>query len=90
MLGSEDVQILSKMLQALRTTAESHLGHSIDSALAATPNLVALYRGDVKDAFEYVGLKSLDNDSMLLRLFHETAAAAASNGIELCGNCADK
>ena len=88
--ASEDVGTLSVMLQALRDAAESYLGHEISSALAATPNLVALYQEDVDDAFEYVGLKSLDDPNPLFRMFHETAAAAASYGIGLCHDYTDR
>jgi hypothetical protein len=87
--ASEDVSTPSKTLRALRDAAEWHVGQNIDSVLAAAPNLVALYLEDIEDSFEYVGLESLDNDNMLLRLFHETIAAAASNGIGLCRSEAD-
>lgn len=88
--ASEDVGTLSVMLQALRDAAESYLGHEISSALAATPNLVALYQEDVDDAFEYLGLESLDDPNPLFRMFHETAAAAASYGIGLCHDYTDR
>lgn len=88
--ASEDVGTLSVMIQALRDAAESYLGHEISSALAATPNLVALYQEDVDDAFEYLGLKSLDDPNPLFRMFHETAAAAASYGIGLCHDYTDR
>ena len=77
------------MLKALRAAAESFLGHDISSALAATPNLVALYQEDVDDAFEYIGLKSLDDPNPLFRMFHESAAAAASAGLGLCQDYTD-
>lgn len=50
--ASEDVGILADMLGDLRTAAEEYLGSSIYYALAACPNLVALYREDIEDAFE--------------------------------------
>lgn len=78
------------MLKALRAAAESYLEQNISSALAATPNLVALYQEDVDDAFEYIGLKSLDDPNPLFRMFHESAAAAASYGIGLCQNYTDE
>ena len=64
--ASEDVGTLSVMLRALRDAAESYLGHEISSALAATPNLVALYQEDVDDAFEYLGLENLDDPNPFL------------------------
>lgn len=67
--ASEDVGTLSVMLQALRDAVESYLGREISSALAATPNLVALYQEDVDDAFEYLGLESLDDPNPLFRMF---------------------
>jgi hypothetical protein len=82
--ASEDVGILAEMLGALRNAAEVHLGSKIYYALAACPNLVALYREDIEDAFEYLSLKSLDNPNNLFRLFREPAGAAASYGFGLC------
>jgi hypothetical protein len=82
--ASEDVGILAEMLAALRTAAERYLGSSIYYALAACPNLVALYREDIEDAFEYLSLRSLDNPNNLYRLFREPAGAEASYGLGLC------
>ena len=82
--ASEDVGILAEMLAALRTAAEGYLGNSIYYALAACPNLVALYREDIEDAFEYLSLRSLDNPNNLYRLFREPAGAEASYGLGLC------
>jgi len=76
------------MLKALQTAAESYLGHNISSALAAIPNLVALYQ-DVDDPFEYIGLKSLDDPNPIFRLLHESPAAAASYGMRLCRDYTD-
>jgi hypothetical protein len=78
------------MLKALRAATESYLGHTVFSALAATPNLVALYQEDVDDAFEYIALHNLDNPNPLFRMFHESAAAAASYGLGLCKNYSDQ
>lgn len=72
------------MLSALHHEAEVYLNHDIQSALAATPNLVALYREDVEDTFEYLSIKSLDNPNYLYRLFREPAAVYATHGFGLC------
>lgn len=81
--ASEDVGILADMLGDLRTAAEEYLGHSIYYALAACPNLVALYRQEIEDAFEYLSL-SLDNPNNLYRLFREPEGAEVSYGLGLC------
>jgi hypothetical protein len=82
--ASEDVGILAGMPKALRTAAEAYLGNRIYCALAVCPNLVALYREDIEDAFEYLSLRSLDNPNNLFRLFREPAGAEASYGLGLC------
>lgn len=76
-------------MKDLKNAAESFLGHEISTALAATPNLIACYREDVNDAFEYLGIKSLENPNNLYRMFRETNAAVASYGIGLCHNWVD-
>ena len=63
--------------------------HCQSSALAATPNLIALYQEDVQDAFEYIGLEDLDDPNPAMRMFHETGATAASYRIGLCSNYTD-
>jgi hypothetical protein len=70
------------MFKALRAAAESYLEYNI-SALAATPSLMALYQEDADDSSERIGLQNLDNPNPLFRMFHESAAAAASYEIEL-------
>lgn len=72
------------MLGDLRIAAEEYLGNSIYYALGACPNLVALYREDIEDAFKYLSLKSLDDPNNLYRLFREPAGAEASYGLGLC------
>ena len=82
--ASQDVAVPATMHSSLRVAAEAFLGHPIDAALAATPNLVALYNEDVDDAFEYLSLKSLDRSNYLYELFREPAAVEASHGIGIC------
>lgn len=72
------------MVSSLRHEAEEHLGHSVPSALAATPNLAALYREDIEDAFEYLSFKFLHNPNPYLPLFREPAAVYASHGFGIC------
>ena len=72
------------MLSALHHEAEEYLKHDIQSALAATPNLVALYREDVQDTFEYLSIKSLDNPNYHYQPFREPAAVYAAHGFGLC------
>jgi|ERR1700734_2834020 hypothetical protein len=67
--ASEDVGILAEMLGALRNAAEVYLDSKIYYALAACPNLVALYHEDIEDTFEYLSLKSLDNPNNLFSYF---------------------
>ncbi|KEF60990.1 uncharacterized protein A1O9_02554 [Exophiala aquamarina CBS 119918] len=72
------------MLSALHLEAEVYLSHGIQSALAATPNLVALYREDLEDTFEYLSIKSLDDPNYHYRLFREPSAVYATHGFGLC------
>ena len=87
--ASEDVAVLSAMLDSLREAVEGHLGHRIQAAAATVPHLIALYLEDLHDAFEYVGLQSLD---MPVRygLLRETSAASAGHGLGLCTNYTDR
>jgi hypothetical protein len=87
--ASEDVGVISSMISNLVTAAQLQLGHNITEALAATPNLVALYQEDVVDAFEHSGLQSLDYWWDRDHVYHETAAAVAGNGFGLCQNFKD-
>ena len=57
--ASQDVGQLAKMLSDLRTLVEEEIGKPVESAGVATINLVALYQEDLRDAFEYVGLRYL-------------------------------
>jgi hypothetical protein len=82
--ASDDVGIIADLLGTLRNAAEKYLGHKVNSVLAATPNLVALYREDIEDAFEYLSIKSLDNPNYLYPLFREPAGAEANYGLGLC------
>ena len=87
--ASDDVAQLGNLLIDLRTAAEEKLGHPITEAVASTPNLVALYDEDVRDAFEFVGLKF----SKLPYWQHKvlsTGAAYAGYGMGLCGDYTDQ
>ena len=83
--ASNDVGILGKMLIGLAAEAERRLGRSIDSAAVSTLNLPALYKEDLQDAFEYVGLRYLDIP-VHYNVLHETNAAYAGYGYGLCSN----
>jgi hypothetical protein len=82
--ASPDVGVLAEMLFALHHEAEVYLNHGVQSALAATPNLVALHREDVEDTFEYLSIKSLDDPNYHYPLFRELAAVYATHSFELC------
>jgi hypothetical protein len=87
--ASEDVGTISTMITKLVTMAEFKLGHNITAALLAAPNLVALYKEDVIDAFEYSQLQVLDKLWDLDNVYHETGAAVAANDFGLCQNFTD-
>jgi hypothetical protein len=55
--ASDDVEAIGNMLRSLRERTEEHLGHTIPSALLTVPHLLALYDEDVRDAFEWIGLR---------------------------------
>ena len=82
--ASEHVESLADMMSTLLCGAEEFLGHRIISTLAATPNLAALYREEVEDAFDYINVKSLGEPNGLFRLIRETAAVQGYYGFGLC------
>lgn len=81
--ASPDVGHLAKLISSLRKEVEKSLGHTISSVAASTLNLAALYKEDMLDAFEYVGLEYL---SIPLRydILYETSAAYAGYGYGFC------
>lgn len=87
--ASQDVGHLAKMLSDLRNLVEEQIGKPIDSAGAATLNLVALYPEDLQDAFEYVGLRYL-TFPVRYDVLYETSAAYAGYGYGLCSDYTDR
>ena len=87
--ASSEVAVLSTMIQSLRSATGSHLGHDINSAVATTPHLVALYLEDIHDAFEYLHLRHLDLP-VRYGLLRETSAAYAGYGHGLCSDYTDQ
>ena len=87
--ASPDVGHLAKMLSELRTLVEEQIGEPIESAGAATLNLVALYPEDLQDAFEYVGLRYLTFPVRYDTLY-ETSAAYTGYGYGLCSDYTDR
>ena len=87
--ASQDVGHLAKMLSDLRALVEEQIGKPIESAGAATLNLVALYPEDLQDAFEHVGLRYL-TFPVRYDIFYETSAAYAGYGYGLCSDYTDR
>ena len=87
--ASPDVGHLAKMLADLRTLVEEQIGEPIESAGAATLNLVALYPEDLQDAFEYVGLRYLTFPTRY-DILYATGAAYTRYGYGLCSNYTDR
>ena len=87
--ASQDVGHLAKMLSDLRTLVEEQIGRPIESAGAATLNLVALYPEDLQDVFEYVGLRYL-TFPVRYDILYETSAAYAGYGYGLCSDYTDR
>lgn len=87
--ASQDVGHLAKMLSDLRTLVEEQIGKPIESAGAATLNLVALYPEDLQDAFEYVGLRYL-TFPVRYDVLYQTGAAYAGYGFGLCSDYTDR
>lgn len=88
--ANEDVGVISTMISGLVAAAEQRLGLNITAALAATPNLVALYKEDMADAFEYSAIELLDYWWDFEHTYHETGAAVAGNGFGLCQDFKDQ
>ncbi len=87
--ASKDVGFLAKMLSDLRSLVEEQTGKPIESAGVATLNLVALYHEDLRDAFEYVGLRYL-TFPVRYDVLYETSAAYAGYGYGLCSDYTDR
>lgn len=87
--ASKDVGIIGKMLSDIRSKVERQLGGQIDSAAVIIINLAALYKEDILDAFEYVGLHYFDIP-VRYDVLYETNAAYAGYGYGLCSNYVDR
>ena len=87
--ASQDVGFLAKMLSDLRFRVEERIGRPIESAGVATLNLVALYQEDLRDAFEYVGLRYVAFP-VRYDVLYETSAAYAGYGYGLCSHYTDR
>ena len=87
--ASQDVGFLAKMLSDLRTRVEEQTGTPIESAGVASLNLAALYREDLQDAFDHVGLHYLAFP-VRYDVLYETNAAYAGYGYGLCSNYTDR
>ncbi|KAL8731550.1 MAG: hypothetical protein Q9181_004271 [Wetmoreana brouardii] len=83
--ASPEVGHISDMLRSLRNEVEDFLDMPICTAVVTTPQLVALYREDVTDAFEYIGLQYVETDYWEPCL-QQTRAAYANYGFGLCSN----
>ena len=87
--ASDEVGALSDLINRLRSAAEENLGEKITEAVASTPNLVALYDEDVRDAFEHSDLKF----PPLTRFDYKpvsTIAAYLGYGMGICQNYTDR
>lgn len=81
--ASDDVGLLSELIQHLRKLTESSLGQSIDSVVVSFSRNVALYEEDINDAIEFAGLKLLTGTSFHQQP-HQLAVAYAGSGLGLC------
>lgn len=73
---------------ALRTAVEEHTP-SVPSIGITTPNLVALYEEDLRDACDYAGIDCLAFP-MRYNILYETSSAYAGYGFGLCDDYTDK
>ncbi len=86
--ASNDVGLLSELVQQLRQETELKLGHSIHSVVVSFSRNVALYEEDINDAIEYAGLRLLTEHSFRLQPY-ELSAALGGTGLGLCENYHD-
>ena len=86
--ATEDVGVISNMLEQLRLTCENKLGYSVTAAVTATPTLPGMTTEDLEDAMEYAGLASLKSYNYFGDV-SETSAAFAGYGFGLCSNSRD-
>lgn len=83
--SSEDVGILSNMVQALREQALIFVGEPIREATISIPHLAARYGEDLNDAVEYLALIYLEFFPFtFFRTIHANIAAYAGNGLGFC------
>lgn len=89
--ATNDVGTLATLISGLRALAEQQLGHSINSAVLVTPKLVGIYKDDLDDALEYVGLvpapfryKEIKWDAP-----HKLSTSYAGYGLGLCESYTD-
>jgi hypothetical protein len=88
--ASSDTGHIAKVIYALRSSVEKHLGRNIAGAVVAIPDLPALYQEDVQDAFEYAGLIYIpDYPYWYGRLYFESGAVYVGNGFGICSNYTD-
>lgn len=89
--ATSDVGELAKLILALRSSVETHLGgRKISGAAVTIPLLAALYQEDLEDAFEYAGLIYIPHYPYWYGgLFYEAGAAYIGNGFGLCSNYTD-
>jgi hypothetical protein len=83
--ASGEVAAINTMIKELQYKAENILGTKISFVpiVAMTPSLISLYKEDIVDAFENAGLQ-LSSIYQSGRYVHETSAAYASYGFDLC------
>lgn len=83
--STHDVGRLAEVIGNLPRMTESHLGHSIEGVVVASPNFPALCNKDVEEAIRHAGLNPLSPYGHPYQP-HEIATAYARHGFGLCKN----
>ncbi|KAI0858317.1 hypothetical protein F4860DRAFT_486903 [Xylaria cubensis] len=89
---SRDVYTLSRMIRALREQASNFVGEPVSAAAISIPHLAALYKEDLRDAFEYLSLVYLQFDPSWYYYrspLRTSLATYAGNNLGLCRDYRD-
>lgn len=86
--ASADVGVMADLLRELRDKANDFVKERFTTAVITAPHLVALYREDIADALEHIGL-CMYRIWLYRHLVYETASAYAGSGLGLCTDYAN-
>lgn len=81
--SSYELGVLAQVIEHLRSELEPTLDITVHEAVFAASHLVALYKDDLQDAADHVGIKYITPKDLFKPFLWETAAAYAGHGFGL-------